>query len=509
MDKGVDAIFVDDAAETVYIFQSKFISKENGKIPEKDLKDFSASMQQFASSDTVEKLIAGNANQRLKDLLLREKIGEKLSSGFSVQGIFCSNVEIGADAKSFLENLKNIDVYDVQRICDEHIDIDYDGGIKKTFEFDISNTDVIKYETGEGVVSYIFLATALQLVHLDGIADGSLFERNVRLALGNTKVNRGLVESIEKKKEHKNFPLYHNGINVVCNSVQHENDKLKIENYTVVNGAQSLTSLYNKKSKLTDDLRIVVKVIAINGDVALADKITNHSNNQNAIKARDLRSNHGIQQRLKAEIEDGFGAKYSYEVKRGERIKDRTVIVNEDIGLFLLAMDLGQPYNCHQKYKIMDELHGDIFGRPSVDAVKIVSFYELGEIAKKACNEIDNKPFANYTLTKYFVAHLAWSLLARDEAGAKLIKQLTAIHEKNMFEQFEKDFELLARTTALDLNAIFETANGEGKTLDYKTTMKSSTWCNEITTGVIASYRKTVLRKQAESIAMIAKRYFA
>lgn len=509
LDKGVDAIFVDEAAEAIYIFQSKLISKEKGTIPEVEVKNFSASLQQFTDAGAVQKLIDGNANQRLKDLLHREKIQEKLSAGFSVQGIFCSNVAISDDAKAFLENVKDIEVYDAKRICEEHIDIEYDGGIKKTFAFDTSDTDVIKYETGEGVISYIFLASALQLVHLDGISDGSLFERNVRLALGNTKVNKGLVESIEKKKEHKNFPLYHNGINIICDSATQSDEGLKIKNYTVVNGAQSLTSLYNKKSKLTDDLKIVVKVVAINNDVALADKITNHSNNQNAIKARDLKSNHGIQQRLKSEVESSFGAKYSYEVKRGEKVKNKIVIVNEDVGLYILAMDLGQPYSCHQKYKVMDELHGDIFGRPSVDAVKIVTFYELGQIAKDACGEIDNKPFANYTLTKYFVAHLAWSLFSRDGDGSKLIKQLAEVHAKGSFPAFAKDFDLLARTAALDLNAVFETAKDEGKILDYKTSMKNVTWSIDTTTAAITSYRKSVLRKQAESISAIAKRYLA
>jgi len=66
----------------------------------------------------------------------------------------------------------------------------------------------------------------------------------------------------------------------------------------VVNGAQSLTSLMAEKSKITDDLKILVKLIETKGDTALSQRITTNSNNQNAIKARDLKSNHNTTVRL-------------------------------------------------------------------------------------------------------------------------------------------------------------------------------------------------------------------
>ena len=45
----------------------------------------------------------------------------------------------------------------------------------------------------------------------------------------------------------------------------------------------SLTSFYDEKAKLTDDLRVLVKVVALRDD-ALARTITENSSNQNAIK---------------------------------------------------------------------------------------------------------------------------------------------------------------------------------------------------------------------------------
>src|SRR5206468_4705599 len=99
-------------------------------------------------------------------------------------------------------------------------------------------------------------------------------------------------------------PLYHNGITIVCEKInKDETQKIEFENYVVVNGAQSLTSLYRAKSKITTDLKILVRLVEVHKDEVLEEKITTNSNNQNAIKARDQRSNSKTQLRLKQEVE--------------------------------------------------------------------------------------------------------------------------------------------------------------------------------------------------------------
>ena len=93
----------------------------------------------------------------------------------------------------------------------------------------------------------IFLAPALNVTKMEGISDGSLFDQNVRLSLGNAKVNKSIKESIRNKAEHGHSPLYHDGINVLCREIVEENDQyISIQEYVVVNGAQSLTSLLSE-----------------------------------------------------------------------------------------------------------------------------------------------------------------------------------------------------------------------------------------------------------------------
>ena len=219
----------------------------------------------------------------------------RIEEGFVPKGIFCTNTTSAVDAQDYLQARSDIELYDATRIANERIDIEVDGGIKKGFSFDVSDTEVIKYESKDGITARFFLAYARELVSLSGISDGELFEQNVRLSLGNTKINKQLLASVKNKKEHQHFPLYHNGITLLCEKIKSEDETtLTVKHYVIVNGAQSVTSLYTAKESITDDLRVLTKVVALKGDTSLAGKITYNSNNQNAIKARDLRSNPGL-----------------------------------------------------------------------------------------------------------------------------------------------------------------------------------------------------------------------
>ena len=497
-DKGVDAIFVDDVSETVYIVQAKTKTKDNAEFGDSEIKEFYGTLQQFDSKNKIERVYAETKNDKLKQTIARTGLAAKVDSGYDVLGVFISNARANDDAKAILAKLPKIELYDAVAIANDYVDLDVDGGIKGSYYFDVSDSDVIEYDAG-GAAARLFLAPALNLLKMDGIADGSLFEQNVRLALGNTKVNKGLRQSIKEKGEHKNFPLYHNGINVLCRVIVSETEeRIEVEDYVVVNGAQSLTSLMAEKSKITDDLKILVKLIETKGDSALSQRITTNSNNQNAIKARDLKSNHNIQQRLKAEV-SAVSNDVAYEIKQGEANKGKTVLKNESAGLILLAMDLAQPWSCHQKYKVMDELHSDIFGRPDVTGARIVGYWECFRSVESALDAIEDKHFAYYNLTKYFLAHAVVSLIRTEPEGVAMLNNMKGILASGRLVELVEIISVLAKSLALDLNA--EIVDEDA--FEYKNELKSPTWCKKISARLVAQYSKDVLRKKAESIGTL------
>ncbi len=191
--------------------------------------------------------------------------------------------------------------------------------------FDVFGLDCAEYQIEDVKVVFAPLK-GTELIGLDGIASSELFAWNVRGSLGRTKVNKDIGRSIDDPGEHKNFLLYHNGLTVLCQQLEREGDKITISKYSVVNGCQSLTSLFDHRNKITDDLRILTRLIELPPEHPLAEKITHHSNNQNPINARDLQSNSTIQRRLQNECDNLYSGQVFYRIKRGEPDKAPQVI---------------------------------------------------------------------------------------------------------------------------------------------------------------------------------------
>jgi AIPR protein len=239
--------------------------------------------------------------------------------------------------------------------------------------------------------------------------------------------------------------------------------------------------------------RVLVKVIALR-DASLAQKITLNSNNQNAIKPRDLRSNHDIMLRLKEEFKTS-GEAYHFEIKRGEKLPtDKTIIPNDVAGRMLLAFDLYQPYSCHQLYRIFDEEYADIFGRKEVDCYRIIFLWNVMKLIEKSLPKIDNPPFGNYGLTKYFLLYVVAKILddaAKDSAIVANPKKYWG--SQSLSDLYGKIDDLL-KGIIVDLN--YE-VKAIGDAFDYKADLKSPTSVEEWGNKLIRDYQKDVARGKA------------
>jgi hypothetical protein len=80
------------------------------------------------------------------------------------------------------------------------------------------------------------LVPATELVRLPGIENLTLFDLNVRLGLGNTKINRELRQTITTGGEHALFPAYHNGLTLLTDGLRVTDDGLELDGLAVVNG---------------------------------------------------------------------------------------------------------------------------------------------------------------------------------------------------------------------------------------------------------------------------------
>lgn len=495
-DKGIDGIYVDHNNEEVHFFQAKIRQKENGAVGDVGPKNLMGSVHQFDTATNINAIVASNADAELKRVIARTQLADMVTAGYKPVGVYVSNELHNDDSSSYESITPGIRVFEREAIALRVIDIDSNEGKKGSFTFDTSYVEPMRMQVLGGTSKtsmYVFPARAMQLVHMDGIADGSLFKENVRYTLGNTAVNKSIRRSIAEKASHPNFALFHNGIILLCAEADDSTaGELTVKNYSVVNGAQSLTSFYTDKSKLTDDLRVLVRVIEVQ-DEALSRTITENSNNQNAIKPRDLRSNHAIMLRLQNETKNEFGPKFFFEIKRGEASPPGSIVVtNDEIGRALLAFDLREPWSAHQIYKVFDEKYAQIFGRPEVNASRVVFMHRVLGVVDDALPKLKNRPMASYTLTRYFLLYVLSSILRLSDASP-YVANPALLDEVGMTSFLLQCAEVM-KTVVVDLN--YESNSAD---FDYKTILKSPTQSTALGKSMLASYEKDVERDKAAS----------
>ena len=392
-DRGIDGIFVDHDSSEIIFLQVKTKQREDSTIGDAAIRDFAGSIAQFDTSEKVAQAVLATPDADLAKLLVRSDVESLLAEDYTFAGAFITNSSINTDGQRASESL-NIKVYDRQTIAAQFIEIEAPEGVKGSIDLDISDSGFSKFDAGGQATLYITTVRAKNLLEMHGFEDGSLFSQNVRLNLGRTRVNKDIKQTVLDQSKHMFFPMYHNGITLICADVDFSSiERLRLTDYVVVNGAQSLSVLFDSREYITDDLRLVVKIIE-NDDPSVSADITLFSNNQNAIRPRDQRSNHLLQVRLKQEFENVDFEGYRYIIKRGEEPGEHPIL-NEDAGRMLLAFDLKEPWSCHQIYKVFDEKHAEIFGRPSVDAWRIILLTKIMETIEGTLAMIGNEPIQN------------------------------------------------------------------------------------------------------------------
>lgn len=342
-DKGIDGIYVNEANGTIDVFQSKISQSVGRTIGDKSLREFYGSISQLKDKESIQNLIDTAGNNQVASLVKRLDLINNIDA-YTIRGIFVCNSDIDSNGLDYKATLNDIEFVGKSEIESSYISTDKNITAAIEAKFNVNSSSITKYFIDSDTLVIIAPIKAKDLIVMSGIADQSIFAYNVRGPLGNTKVNKDIVESIKNPSLHKQFPLFHNGITIVANELlSSSEDEIIIKTFFVVNGCQSLTALFNNKSHLSDDLNVLVKFIKVDVNSDLSKTITKFSNNQNGVKPRDFKSNNAIQIRLQNEVNQFYGAEYFYEIQRGEDPGRTHIISNEQTGIRLMAFDLKEP----------------------------------------------------------------------------------------------------------------------------------------------------------------------
>lgn len=496
-DKGVDGIYINEGMGTIDVFQTKIAQSEKKSIGDSTLKEFLGTLDQFNTKEKLENLIKTAGKAQVSALVQRLDLVEKLDA-YKIRGVFVTNVDLSADGQALLNEIDFIDFCGKTILENQYISDKKEINVQAEAEFDVSENETTTYFADANTITYIAPIKAIELVQLEGISDQSIFDYNVRGALGNTKINKGIVRSIKDKGLHKQFPLFHNGITIVAEDVELVDDVLKIKRFYVVNGCQSLTSLYKNQTHLTEDLKILTKVIKVPINSPLSSQITEYSNSQNGVKPRDFKSYNQIQIRLQNEIREKFGTEYFYEIKRGEIAPNGLkVISNETMGVFLMSFDIGEPWNTHRVYQVFEDAYNKLFARPEVNGSRLILIQIVNEALVDKIDDVENKLIARYALTKYALMYITRGILENDIVGKELFQNPESyVSTEKLRTALKEALLVIIDDIIIDLNA---EVGDLAEDFDYKSSLRNEEWVKKLSRNIVSNYLKQIKRKRIPS----------
>ena len=390
-DKQIDAIYIDDDKNTIYIIQGKFIGSDY--VDAEPLREVLSSWMQLRDLTRLQQI----SNQKLRVKL--SEVASALDEDYEVcfELITTSKLTKAAqdDLASFQRQLVDLSDRDgiiatINLIDEEELRRRYElameqenPSIKHSFELENGKFLSMSIADTQVVVAAIPLKDCISL---PGIKDGTLFQKNVRQSLGlNNAVNKGIKNTIYSDK-HRDFFFFHNGITAICNKMILDGNKLQLHGLNVVNGCQSLNTILScsEHVKNLTDTYVMFRFYEI-PQRDRADRISISTNSQSPVKPRDLRSNDKRVLNMKKKFEEKFPMGYLI-TKRGETApadKNKNYVIDlADLGKYLIAWHSQRPNISYSETKIFDKYFEQLFKREySPENIQALNFW-MAEIMK-------------------------------------------------------------------------------------------------------------------------------
>lgn len=499
-DKGIDALAVDEDLMEITVFQAKRRGGPTSTQGDADLRAFVGVAAYFADETGIDSLLASAPNDELRRLVERLDLRRRLAGRqYAVRLVFVTNAPLDAAGRDYVasrvDQVPSLEVWDRPRLV---------GIAERTQSLAVQPVEV-RLPLASSVIEEgldprtsiaVALVTAPALVRLPGIDDLSIFELNVRLGLGKTRINKELGSTIGKPAEHPLFPAYHNGLTLLSRKVTVEDGEMILDGVSVVNGCQSLLALYNNRTHLTPGLRLLVKVIELGESLDLVDSITYRTNNQNPVNARDLRSTDPIQRDLQAQVREDYGDELGYAIRNGETISAPESLDNTTAAQLAMAVYVHEPWNAVRKVKLFDEEYHRVFGR-SMNGHRLYLLHNLNKLVAGKKGQLRGDLEASFASVRFTVLHLLGLLISSFPEGQSFMETPERWLPAKKGEVLEAVGEL-ADEVIDSLNFYVESKEEEaaesGTTFDPKVAFKSKAGVQPLERDVLQMSRRAARR---------------
>ena len=504
-DKGIDGIYVDKQSKEVILLQSKFRKKFDKGDGDGDLRKLVGSGEWF-SKENIDKLEQSRASKELKSLVNDLNVFDLLNQGYSLKMLFVTSGYFDNSANDYIKvTSEKVEYWDNNKLF---ANFTYNGTedlVNEEFTLQATDKIIENNYTSENS-AYTLAVKASDLLKMEGIVDRSLFSKNVRYGLGKTNVNRSISKTIKDKTKHNKFILFHNGITIVCHKAEISDiTKLKITNYSVVNGCQSTLTLYENREHLTDELLIMVKVVATGENTKLSDEITYFANNQNPINPSDLRSREKFQLDLQKQFDDEFKGKVHYKIKRGEKINSDAIVIENTFAAQLIhSFTLESPFNSHLKTATFSKQYDKIFTRHT-DIHLIYFLNEIFKLIQRNLDKIKEPIVRSYQPTKFFILYVLKRIINESEINEDFNESIKLFLTKYE-DKFESGFEKIIQIIMIQLNSDLENLKDEDAYIDYKNILRNSTEGKKLANSIIKGYNILLVHNPENKIEELLKK---
>jgi hypothetical protein len=421
-DKKIDALVIDDDNRNIIVIQGKFY--ETGKIDSEPLNEILSAWVRLQDLHSLQ----NEGNNRLKERIevLRQALedeysitfellttGELTPSALSDYEAFSNKLEESKDFSASI-SLVNIPVLETRLIDAEAKQLPMLNHIVNL------DPDKVMEFTIKGTRSVIAAIPLLECLRFPGISDQKLFRKNVRQSLGWNSVNKRIKSSLKSERP-QDFFFSHNGITAICSefSLNAENTKLECKDLNVINGCQSLTTIYRCSEdvrKISSDTGYILFRFYEVPQKDLVDKISINTNSQSAVKPRDLRSNDRIVLSLKRTYEamypDGLLINQRGMEIPGSIDKSKVIDVGE-LAKMIMAWHCQRPNTSYNEKKLFDELYKNVF-KTDYNPVSILALNTWGMLVSDAWNALNLEDVlkASPAYVKYHLLYSISSLIA-------------------------------------------------------------------------------------------------
>ena len=367
-DLGIDGYWIDETNRRLILLQAK----SSGKVSRDEATSFRAAIQALINEEYVRSW--GNAV--LKEVY-PELLEALLGDSYTIQAVLACGDRVTKGARSYADSEGSQDwqfqfdglthskelqlqVLNISELLSRRTELLRSMRVvEPKLDLPIEIIDDVPsfhwmggdYRAVQATVPAKYLAEAYQLYRSE------IFRHNPRGPLGSNKVNKEIERTLTDDILKRHFHLLNNGLTAICDSaVYHEEEKeLKVRNFQVVNGCQTVYTLHRLSEHITDEVKLSIRIVEGLQSHWAAREISKASNHQTAVKPEQLASLGEEHERIKDRL-DGLEPPWFYERQKGyTRFKDarqqtthrqrygrNRTVTTSDLGQFGAAF-LGKP----------------------------------------------------------------------------------------------------------------------------------------------------------------------